>query len=419
MQTFIAAVSVALIASFLCSIFESVLLSIGTAQVEALAGAGKRSGRLLKRFKQHIDHPIAAILILNTVAHTIGAAVAGATYERVFDPSTLWIFSLVFTTAVLIFTEIVPKTLGVAYSARLATPVAYAIHALTIVLHPAVVMAAKLSRALRGKRELPVTSVEEIRLLASLGRNEGVVGLKTAGMILGATELREVRAADVMLPRQQVAFLSGASSAQETLAALSETGFSRFPFSPSQTLDQVTGIVLAREVLEHMVTHPGAPIAWSELVREPLVVPAGQPLNLLLRAFQETRNELALVVDEYGDIEGIVTLEDVLEEIVGEIVDELDAPLEGLVEQADGTWIAGASVDLRRACAQLGLDWDARFRAHSLGGLVVERLGRIPVVGDAVDWMGFRLEVRAADERRATEIAIAKQPSTIPDDGSG
>ena len=123
MLTFVIAVAVVLIASFMCSIFESVLLSITRPQIEMLVRKGKRAGTLLADFKTNMDVPIAAILILNTAAHTIGAAVAGASYTNVFDPATLWIFSLLFTLAVLLFTEIIPKTLGVSHAVALAGPV--------------------------------------------------------------------------------------------------------------------------------------------------------------------------------------------------------------------------------------------------------------------------------------------------------
>jgi len=123
MFLFISAVSVVLVASFLCSIFESVLLSVTRPQVEVLARSGRRAGTLLTGFKANMDAPIAAILILNTAAHTIGAAVAGASYTDVFDASTLWLFSILFTLAVLLFTEIIPKTLGVSYAQSLAPPV--------------------------------------------------------------------------------------------------------------------------------------------------------------------------------------------------------------------------------------------------------------------------------------------------------
>ena len=119
MHVFVTAVTVALVVSFLCSIFESVLLSISHAQVEVLVSKGRRSGKILKAFKERIDIPISAILITNTAAHTIGTAVAGASYASAFDAESLWLFTVVFTIAVLLFTEIIPKTLGVAFAAQL------------------------------------------------------------------------------------------------------------------------------------------------------------------------------------------------------------------------------------------------------------------------------------------------------------
>ena len=156
----------ALSVSFLCSIFESVLLSLTRPQIEVLVQKGRRAGHLLSRFKENMDVPIAAILILNTAAHTIGAAVAGASYEDAFDSGTLWLFSILFTIAVLFFTEIIPKTLGVTYAPQLASPVAHGIRWLTTILHPFVKLSEKVSRSLRGSVEIPVTTAEEIRLLA-------------------------------------------------------------------------------------------------------------------------------------------------------------------------------------------------------------------------------------------------------------
>ena len=120
MLIFIAAVSVVLVVSFTCSIFESVLLSLTRPQIEVMTRTGSKAGGMLARFKENMDAPIAAILILNTAAHTVGAAVAGASYTNVFGSATLWIFSLIFTLAVLLFTEIIPKTLGASYARQLA-----------------------------------------------------------------------------------------------------------------------------------------------------------------------------------------------------------------------------------------------------------------------------------------------------------
>ena len=187
MLLFITAVSVVLIVSFMCSIFESVLLSVTRPQVEVLARDGRRAGTLLSDFKANMDVPIAAILILNTAAHTIGAAVAGASYTNVFDASTLWLFSILFTLAVLLFTEIIPKTLGVTYARTLASPVAHGIHFLTVILKPMVILSERISRSLRKDVEVPVTSPEAIKLHEEVQR--GLLGLERIGSL--ARELRE------------------------------------------------------------------------------------------------------------------------------------------------------------------------------------------------------------------------------------
>ena len=406
MLTLTIAVAVALIVSFICSLFESVLLSIGHAQIEALSAEGKRSGRLLREFKRRIDVPIAAILIANTFAHTVGAAVAGASYEDAFDESTLWIFTIVFTMAVLLFTEIIPKTMGVAHARSLATPVAFGIYALSVALRPLVAVSERISRALRGGRQPPVTSIEEIRLLAILGRSEGIVGPRTADIIVGATRLRQLRAGDVMVPRALVTFLTGTSSRAEALALVRSSGHSRFPFAPTDDFDAISGVILAKDLLFQLLEENRDGIDWEPLLREAIVVLPSTPLNTLLRAFQGARNHMAIVVDEHGGFEGIVTLEDVLEEIVGEIDDEGDTPAEDLREQPDGALHVLGTTEMRKVCRHFGKDWPRESAVVSIGGLVTERLRRLPVRGDVVDWNGLRLEVLEAGRRRAELIAV-------------
>jgi putative hemolysin len=408
MQIFIAAVSVALIVSFLCSIFESVLLSINYAQIESLAQQGKRSAQLMKEFKQRIDVPIAAILITNTIAHTVGTTVAGATYEDAFSAETLWIFTIVFTISILLLTEIIPKTLGITYARRLATPVAFGIYALTVALRPLVMLSSVVSRALRGGKDVSVTSVNEIRLLASLGRNEGVVGVQTAEIIDGASRLLEMDASDVMLPRKQVIYLSANSSREQLLDILKQCGHSRFPFSTTDQLDQVSGIVMAKELLLQLQSSSDETIDWSLLVHDLVVVPESARLNMLLRTFKEVRRHMAIVVDEYGDIQGIVTFEDVLEEIVGDIFDESDRPEEDMMTQVDGSVHALGTIEVRKLCQQLGIDLLPDTKVSRLGGLVSELLGRIPVVGDTVEWNNCRLEVLSANRWIAELVSIKK-----------
>ena len=418
MLTFAIAVALALTGSFLCSIMESVLLSIGNADVEALAREGKRSGRLLKRFKRRIDVPIAAILIVNTVAHTVGAAVAGASYENVFAAETLWVFTVVFTVSVLLLTEIIPKTLGVTYTRELASPVAWCIQFLSVSLRPLVALSEMISRSLRPDKKRLTTSAEEIRLLAGLARSEGAFGAKTASMIVGATQLTRLCAHDAMVPRQNVQFISGERSWAENLETIRDSGHSRLPFSPTDDLDHVTGIVLAKELFFHLHAHPGEDVDWSALVRQALTIPESRSLDSLLRAFQESRKHMAIVVDEYGGVEGIVTLEDILEEIVGEIDDESDPYSEEMWPQADGSLIVVASIEMRKVGEHFGFEWQPDADITSPGGLITEQLGRIPVRGDTANWEGYRLEVLSATEKRAERVQIMPTVDRVPGDGS-
>ena len=409
MLIFLTAVGVVLVVSFLCSIFESVLLSITRPQIEILGREHSRAASLLAGFKENMDVPIAAILILNTAAHTIGAAVAGASYSSVFDASTLWIFSILFTIAVLLLTEIIPKTLGVSYATLIAAPVAHGIHLLTVVLRPLVAVSEAISRSLRRDTAIPVTSPEEIRLLAWLGHLRGAVGPLTAGMIVGATQLRHLHADDIMLPREHVRFLSAGMTRNEAMAYVRESGHSRFPFSPSGEFDDVSGVILAKDLLYWLLQNDAAEIDWDALRQDALVVPNSVAVPQLMKTYQETQRHLAIVVDEYGSVEGIVTLEDVLEEIVGDIRDESDSPIEEFQDRTDGTLIVRGNVDMRKLCARLGITWDPELEVSTISGLVTETLERIPVAGDAIDWNGYRIEVLRADRRRAKLLSIREQ----------
>ena len=251
-------------------------------------------------------------------------------------------------------------------------------------------------------------SAEEIRLLAFLGGNEGAVGRRTADMIVGATQLRHLRAADVMLPRDEVQFLSTTMSRSETIDYLRASGHSRFPLSTSEDLDEANAVVFGKEVLIWLLDHNGEEIDWAALAHEPLVIPDSSPLQQLLTTFQSTQRHLAIIVDEYGSVQGIATLEDVIEEIVGDIRDEHDLPADDVSEQPDGSLVVRGTVDLRVLSARLGVPWNPNIDVTTIGGLVTETLERIPRTGDVIRWSGYRVEVLRADRRRAQLLAVRK-----------
>lgn len=398
------AVGLALVISFVCSISEAVLLSVTHSQIQALGKS--RAAKTLRRFKREIDVPIAAILVLNTVANTVGAAVAGASYIQVFGVSSLWVFSLSFTLAILFFSEIVPKTLGVTFVAQLAMPVAMGVQVLVWVLRPVLFLTRNISGILRRGQLAPVTSIDEIRLLAALGRTEGAVGARTASMIEGAAALRELTAYDVMVPRVGVVFLSGQSSLEENLRKVRNSGHSRFPYAPDGDLDHVSGILLVKDLLFALHEEPEK-IDYEALLRPVTFVPEGMRLERLLRTFQEERRHLAVVVNEYGGAQGIVALEDVLEEIVGEIEDESDRVDPFIVRRLDGALVCRGWAEARKVFELLRVD-DQEIESVTIGGFLADLLGRVPKVGDSVEFGGYEFKVLRATARRAERVEIRR-----------
>ena len=411
MLVFVLAVSAALVFSFLCSIFEAVLLSVGHARVATLEKDGSTAGSILKRFKEEPDVPIAAILILNTIAHTVGASVAGASYPNVFDPSTLWIFSIVFTIAVLHFTEIVPKTIGITYANKLAAPVAFAVNFLVTVLKPVLFVTRLISRFLRkGAEDIPVTSVEEIRLLSAMGRRDGILTKRTHELIEGAAKIRELEVDDILVPRTSVHILSGKRTLEENLEVVRSTGNSRFPYSPDGDMDNITGIVLAKELLFHIHDSGGKSVDWDELQAPLLLVPESMPANTLMRMFQEERRHMAVVVDEYGGTQGIATLEDVLEEIVGEIEDESDRDVEFVAKEDEDRFVFRGLAEARKVFDLLKIDVETD--SQTLTGFLADRLEGMPKLNDVHVEAGWRFEVQQASRKRAERVLATRVPDS-------
>jgi CBS domain containing-hemolysin-like protein len=404
MLLFSVAVALSLLFSFLCSLCEATLLSVGPARVEAMARAGNRAGLLLRRFRLEPDRPIAAILVLNTIANSGGAALATDQFAHVFPGvSPAW-FAAAFVIAVLTLAEIVPKTLGVVHANRLAVPIAHTVQTMIVVLTPVLYLTRLWSRLLAGRAPAHGASLDDIRVLTTFGMSQGAFGQITAELIQNATRLRETKARDVMVARDRVAYLSGNVSTEENLLRLKRSGHSRLPFTPDGELDHVTGVILAKELLFALRerTEP----QWEELLVPLLVVPETATLNHVLRRFQRAKRHLAIVVDEYGSTRGVITLEDVLEEIVGEIEDESDAEEANMIQRADGSWLCRGTTEIEALFAQLGVEPPATA-SKTLSGFLAERLGHVPAAGTVLEAEGFRFLVTKANNRRAERVQVA------------
>jgi len=345
-------VLLALGVSFACSIMEAVLLSVTPGYVGALERSDDPAGQRLREMKEEIERPLAAILTLNTIAHTVGAAGAGAQAAVVFGSAAVGIFSAVLTFLILIFSEIIPKTLGASYWRRLAPPVARLLPALVWMVWPLVVLSLWLDRLLsRGGRDRGAVSREEIAALAEEGRRSGVMKESESRIIERLFLFGELRAHDVMTPRTVVFALPAGARLEAVLEAHEVLPFSRIPIYGDGP-DDVAGYVLKDEILRRAASGEGD-TRLADLRRDFLVVPESLALPDLFERLVEEGELVALVVDEYGAVEGIVTMEDVIETILGrEIVDEADS-VEDMRELARDRW--------RRRAARMGIDVDASW----------------------------------------------------------
>ncbi|MFU8819687.1 MAG: hemolysin family protein [Desulfurivibrio sp.] len=320
----ILAVGFALVVSALCSVFEAVLYSVPQSRVELLAQR-RYSGKVLKRLKKEIHKPITAILTLNTIANTAGAAVAGAAAAVVFGEQHLVWFFAAFTVSILLFSEILPKTLGIAYCKVLAPWIAIPLDWLVKLLAPAVWMIHGITHWLgSGRDEEVLVSAKEVAAFAAISQKAGAIDAQEASVITNILELRHKRVREAMTPRTVTFTLDAELTVNQAREFEKKWNFhSRVPVY-DQEPDNIVGIVLRKDVLLSAAADRDQ-VKLRELMHPIHFVPESARLTKVLLNFFELRRHLFAVVDEYGGFTGVISLEDVIEEIVGrEIIDESD-----------------------------------------------------------------------------------------------
>ncbi|MEO1147733.1 MAG: hemolysin family protein [Cyanobacteria bacterium J06638_22] len=312
--------------SALCSGTETALLSVPQTRVRQLAQSERKSARALLRIREKISRPIATLVIFNNLFNILGSIAIGRTASIVLGDALLGVFSGLLTFLIIIFAEILPKTFGERYSEQVSLAVAPVIVGLTILFTPIVVVLEQITAPfIRGERR-PITNETEIQLLARLGQQEGVIERDEFEMIQQVFRLNDVTARDLMTPRVAITHLSGDMTLVEAKNDIFASQHSRIIVS-GESLDEVVGIVMRNELLTALIQGKQHS-AIASLARPAHFIPQSLRANKLLKDFQAGREHLAVVVDEYGVLAGVVTLEDVLEVLIGEIVDETDRAID-------------------------------------------------------------------------------------------
>ncbi|MBT8762392.1 HlyC/CorC family transporter [Desulfohalobiaceae bacterium Ax17] len=324
MWELIIAVALASGISAVCSVAEAVIYSVSWTFIERLKGLGRKSGQVLHELRSNIEQPITAILTLNTIANTAGAAVAGAAAAEVFGQENLFYFSIFFTLFILIFSEIIPKTIGVVYNEKLAPVFAKPLLYLVLFLKPVINLCRFLVKFIEKKKVTPPVSEEDLLAVISLTRKSGAIKPYEEQSIQNILSLDKKTVKDIMTPRMVVFSLPAHLTVAEARKAKTIWPHSRIPVYADDDPEDIVGIVYRREVLEALANDQDE-LKLEDLMKPVHFVLESLTLDRLLIKFLESRMHLFVVLDEYGGVAGVVTLEDVLEEILGkEIVDETD-----------------------------------------------------------------------------------------------
>jgi len=319
---------ISILFSFFCSLWEAVLLSITPTYAHVKMEQGSSIGHHLKSFKENIDRPLAAILTLNTIAHTVGAIGVGAQAAAIWSEThpliTQFAVPVVMTLAILIFSEIIPKTIGANYWQEMAPFTVKSLLFIMAALAPLVWMSQLITKALKKDKSRSILSRSDFMAMAQLGAKEGVFEEAESHIIGNLLQFNSVRAEDIMTPRTVVKAAQETMTVQEFHEANKDLRFSRIPVYQEESKDHITGYILKTEVLANIVNGNADKILAS-IRREIMVVNEDFPLPDLFDRLMKKREHITLVVDSFGGMAGIATMEDVIETMLGlEIVDESD-----------------------------------------------------------------------------------------------
>jgi len=404
-----------ILASAFFSSAETALTALGEAKVRSLVETGGRRGALLRLWLHHPDRILSALLLGSTLVNVGLGSLTALMVDEAGYGHALALLTGVTAVIVLIFGEITPKTFAKRHATGFALFIMPLVALVYWLLYPLACLLVQVPRALsRAVGSDPAASQavtsSELEHLIEMGARQGSIDKVREQLLSSVLAFTEVLVKEIMIPRTQVIALEETATYEEALKLVTETELSRIPVYRG-SLDEVVGVLHAKTLLADV--KKGIQPSLFQLVnylRKPFFVPEVMKVSRLLTEMQRRKTHLAVVVDEFGGTSGIVTLEDVVEEIVGEIHDESDVEEKKLKVLSDGLILADAQVSIRELEEHLGIDFPEGGDYESLGGFLTATAGRVPPTGSLVVWGGLTFTVKAADDRRVQKVEIARKP---------
>lgn len=400
---------VLLLLSAFFSSTETALMSLNRYRLRHEARSGRRSAKLAEQLLERPDRLIGLILLGNNAANLAAAALATMIALRVGGESAVLAGTVILTVVVLIFAEVAPKTLAALHPAKIAIPAAVVVHPLLRVAYPAVWLINLLANGvlrllgLRPEKSGPsALSAEELKTVVA---EAGVmVPRRHQRMLLRVLDLDTITVDDVMVPRQEIVGIDLDRDWQKNLALIQSAQHQLLPVYRDD-IDNIIGVVRVRQLLPDLAKGTLTEQRLLEHTREAYFVPEGTPLNKQLLNFQQQKRRSAFVVDEYGDVQGLITTEDILREIVGELESEPVLSEVGVTRENDKSYLVDASTNIRRL--NRIMNWDLPTDGpKTLNGLIIERLETIPPSGTALVVNGYPIEILDTTEHGIKQVRV-------------
>ncbi len=392
---------------------ETGLTAASRARLTEIERRGSKRATIVLSLTDNKERLIGALLLGNNVANITASALATAALIKIFGDSGAVIASAIMTVVILIFAEVMPKTYAIAYPDRVALAVAPIMRFISAVLGPIVMTVEYIVRHtlrlfgvnIKDNQDI-LSAHEEIRGAIDLHHKEGTFIKKDKDMLGGILDLKDLEVLDVMVHRTKMVTLDSAMPMDKLIDALIETGHTRVPVWKG-TPDKIVGILNAKSLFAALRKADGVldKVKLEDALTDPWFVPDTRPLESQLNAFLRRKTHFALVVDEYGEVQGLITLEDIIEEIVGDIRDEFDAVVTGLRKKKDGSYVIDGAVPLRDL--NRAMEWSLPDEeATTLAGLIIHEARMIPSAGQVFTFHGFRFEVLKKQRQQLTSIKV-------------
>jgi len=383
---------------------ETAFFSLSDIKVKKMISQKRKNAKLVAKLKSDPQRLLVTILIGNNLVNIAAASLATVIVADLFGSSVVGITTGIMTLVILVFGEITPKSLSIKYNQSICSLMAKPVFLIENILFPITWVFERVYP--KGGLRVPAITEEELRIMASVGVEEGTVEKKEAEIIKKVFQLNDITAGDVMTPRSKIYALKENRKLKGVKSKIMNSSFSRIPVY-KKSIDQISGVLYKNDALIHLAKKRSGNVRLKKIARKAIFVPESMFVDELMREFQIKHVHMAIVVNEFGEVTGIATLEDVIEELVGEIIDETDISKEFIKRIDKKTILVHGNTEIKHINDFFNISLDEGYLTVS--GLIEDKLNRIPKSGEKLDINNLILEVKTADKKKIKQVKIIKQ----------